>query len=516
MNEDVARDNADQTAPVPRQPLTGGGKARAFWLRRPRLGLSGKLLLLTSLFVMLAEVLIFVPSLANFRANWLNDRINAAHLASLASDAVPGGAVPSALRNELLATAQVKGIAIKRMGQRRMVLPPDRELQIDATYDLRPMATGFVDEAREWYELISDTLATFTMSPDWIMRVIGQPTPRTGLPTSAAVYEPSDFVEIVLPGSPLLKAMYRFGLNILGLSIIISVITAALVYFTLSGLLVRPMMRLAHNMTRFSEMPEDASRIIVPSQRTDEIGITERELERMQGELVQLLQQKNRLAQLGLAVAKVNHDLRNMLATAQLMSDRLAALPDPAVQRFAPKLIASLDRAIAFCNDTLKFGQAEEASPRRNLFALLPLVDEVGEGLGLPREWNGWQVEVDPSLMVDADRDHLFRILNNLVRNACQALEAIADKSGLITLTASRRAGAVRIEIADNGPGVPDKALANLFQAFKGGARKGGSGLGLAIASELVAAHGGVLRHVNGRPGAIFVFDIPDRDQPIT
>ena len=486
------------------------------WWRWPGLharglGLPGKLLILTGLFVMLAEVLIFVPSLANFRVNWLNDRINAAHLAALAGDAVPGGAIPPMLRNELLSTAQVKGIAIKRSGQRRLVLPPDGDLKVDATYDLRPMAKGFADQLRSRFGLIADAMKSLAMSPNSTIRVLGQPTPPRGAAVTAASYGNNDFVEILLPGAPLLDAMYRFGLNILGLSIIISGITAALVYLALSGLLVRPMLRLAHNMTRFREKPEDATRIIVPSSRTDEIGVTERELARMQADLAQMLQQKTRLAQLGLAVAKINHDLRNMLATAQLMSDRLAALPDPAVQRLSPKLIASLDRAIAFCNETLRYGQADEATSLRDRFKLRPLAEEVGEGLGLPRESLAWQLDVAEDLEVDADRGQLFRILNNLVRNAIQAIETAGDQPGAISLVARRVDVVVEIEIVDNGPGVPEKALANLFQPFRGGTRKGGSGLGLAIAAELVTAHGGQLRHVPVARGATFRFDIVDR-----
>jgi signal transduction histidine kinase len=516
----VARDGEesgiDLSAPARTRPGDEGARplvsGRTPFVRRA-LGLPGKLLLLTSLFVMLAEILIFVPSLANFRVNWLTDRINAAHLAALAADAVPGGTVPSSLRMELLSTAQVKGIATKRMGQRRMVLPPDDEFHIDATYDLRSMAKNLFESIEARVALIADAMGAFVMPANWMMRVIGQPrAPGGGAVTSAFAYEVEDFVEILLPGAPLRAAMTQYALNILALSIIISIITAALVYMALSGLLVRPMMRLAQNMMHFGERPDDASRIIVPSSRNDEIGTTERELARMQTELVNLLQQKNRLAQLGLAVSKVNHDLRNMLATAQLMSDRLAALPDPAVQRLSPKLIASLDRAIAFCNETLQFGRAEEAAPRRSRFALLPLADEVGDGLGLPRDRLIWHIELHDKLEVDADRDHLYRILNNLVRNAIQAIEATNAQAGSITLRAARNGNSVRIEVADDGPGVPEKALEHLFQAFKGGTRKGGSGLGLAIAAELVAAHGGRLRHEAAYPGAIFVFEIADRE----
>src|SRR5690606_38469618 len=132
--------------------------------------------------------------------------------------------------------------------------------------------------------------------------VVGQPVGMTG-----------DVVDIVLPEAPLKAAMLKYGLNILLLSIIISVIAASLIYFALNGLLVQPMMRITSNMLNFSQNPEDASRIILPSQRDDEIGTAERELSHMQSELSHLLLQKNRLAQLGLAVSKINHDLRNML-----------------------------------------------------------------------------------------------------------------------------------------------------------------------------------------------------------
>jgi len=321
-----------------------------------------------------------------------------------------------------------------------------------------------------------------------------------------------DFIEVVLPEAPLKAAMIRYGLNVLGLSVIISVITAALVYFALNGLLVQPMMRIARNMLRFSQNPEDASRIIVPTPRRDEIGTAERELAHMQGELTQTLQQKSRLAALGLAVSKINHDLRNMLANAQLISDRLSSLSDPAVQRFAPKLIASLDRAINLADSTLKFGRAEEAPPRRELMPLRPLVEEVGDGLGLPREGAiDWSVDVDTSLRVDADRDQLFRVLSNLTRNAMQAIEQQDNVGGHIRVAALREGLRVTIEISDDGPGVPEKARAHLFQAFQGSARKGGTGLGLAVAQELINAHGGLIRLRDTSKGATFELEIPDR-----
>ncbi len=245
----------------------------------------------------------------------------------------------------------------------------------------------------------------------------------------------------------------------------------------------------------------------------DEIGVAERELASMQSELASLLAQKNRLAQLGLAVSKINHDLRNMLANAQLISDRLVDVPDPTVQRFVPKLIASLDRAINFCNSSLQFGRAAEAAPRRELMRLKPLVEEVADGQGLPREGSiRFFADMEPTLRIDADRDHLFRILTNLVRNAMQSIESVEGKTdGEIRVAARREGRKVWVDVIDNGAGVPAKARDGLFKAFQGSTKPGGTGLGLVIASELVQAHGGALSLVDSNEGAHFRIDLPDR-----
>ncbi len=487
-------DSGDTTSPA--------GRLRERFRMR-RLGLSTKMLLLTIMFVMLAEILIFVPSVANFRVNWLNDRLVAARLASLASAVTPGGEVPEGLRSALLAMAGVKAVALKQDHQRRLVLPPTHDAAVAATYDLRmtgeTLAEGFMIRLR----LIGDALSVFGNEPRQI-RVIGKPA-GAGIPKT----DDLEFVEIVIPEDMLRADMIGYALNILGLSIVISLIVAALLYMVLDRLLVAPMMRIAENMVRFSEQPEDASRVIVPSGRTDEIGVAERELASMQTQLSQSLLQKSRLAQLGLAVAKISHDLRNLLATAQLMSDRLASVPDPTVQRFAPKLIASLDRAIAFCNDTIRFGRAEEAAPKRERFRVAALLRDVGDGLGLPREQIAWTVGVAADLEIDADRDQLYRVLNNMARNSVQVIEN--EPPGEIRVSAYREGEVVVIELADDGPGLPAKARANLFQAFQGAARRGGTGLGLAIAAELIAAHGGSTRLIETARGTAFRIEIPDR-----
>jgi len=465
-------------------------------------GLPAKLIALTVLFVLIAEALIFVPAISNFRVTWLKERLTAAQLAALASDAFPGGEVPSALRADLLRTAEVRAIASRRQGERRLVLPAQGDLTIDYVYYLQPDPDSFWDGLVLRFEQMGDAVRTIFDGSGKTIRVAGRAGPDN-----------SDLIEIVIPEAPLKAAMMRYGMNILWLSVILSVLTAIVVYLALSRLFVKPLTRLTSNMLRFSENPEDASRIMPATGRMDEIGVAERELASMQRELSSLLAQKNRLAQLGLAVSKINHDLRNMLANAQLISDRLVDIPDPTVQRFVPKLIASLDRAIHFCNSSLQFGGASEAAPRRELTPLKPLVEEAADSQGLPREGSiAFVDDVDPSLLIDADHEHLFRVLSNLVRNAMQAIEGVEGKTdGEIRVAAHREGRKVIVDVMDNGAGVPEKARAHLFKAFQGSTKKGGTGLGLAIAAELVQAHGGTLRLVDSDEGAHFRFDLPDR-----
>ncbi len=441
-------------------------------------------------FVMLAEVLIFVPSVANFRKNWLMERLAAAQIAALAVEAAATNSVPELLRDQLLEKAQVHGVAVRRGETRRMVLQTTLPGMVDAHFDL--------DNA-SWITLISDALGVFTSSPNRVIRVIGRPDIG------------DDVVEIVMTQGPLTAAVYRYALNILALSIVISLITATLVWLALAAFLIRPVVRLTWNMVGFRASPEDASRIIRPSGRRDEIGMAEAELAAMQSELAAVIRQKSRLAALGLAVSKINHDLRNMLSSAQIMSDRLAASNDPMAQKLVPKLIASLDRAINFCTETLRYGRAEEEQPQRQRFALAPLLDEVGDGFGLPGHGRiRWIVEAEPALDIDADRGQLYRILTNLVRNAMQVLESPPHVlRPELRIIARQDGNVVVITVRDNGPGVPPRARANLFRAFQGSSRAGGTGLGLAISAELARAHGGDVVLDDTLPGATFHVRIP-------
>jgi signal transduction histidine kinase len=465
-------------------------------IRTPRFGLSGKLLVLTILFVMIAEVLIYVPSVANFRVVWLKDRLATAYTAALVLDAAPNGIVSDELGRQILDSIGARAVAMKMGRSRRMLAIDDMPPAVAATYDMRNVYA---------VDAIIDAFATMLNNKKDVMRVVG-PAPMGG-----------EYIELVMDEQPLRKAMLRYSADILFLSLVISAITAALVYLALHYMFVRPMRRITANMIAFRADPEDNERAIVPSTRVDEIGIAERELATMQSELASMLHQKSRLAGLGLAVSKINHDLRNLLASAQLFSDRLAKIPDPGVQRFAPKLMHALERAIAFCQSTLSYGRLQEPPPDRRSILLEPLVDEVHETLGLgPDAPIRWITAIERGLIVEADYDQLFRILLNLARNAVQAMETQAEGRtdpgrDQIRITGRREGAVVVIEVSDTGPGFSEKAQAHLFEAFQGSTRTGGTGLGLAIAAELVRAHGGDIRLVEGTIGATLRLTIPDR-----
>ncbi|MDU6748495.1 MAG: HAMP domain-containing sensor histidine kinase, partial [Bradyrhizobium sp.] len=413
--------------------------------------------------------------------------------AALVLDAAPSGMVPDSLARQILTSINARGVAIKMGQQRRLLASADLPASIDHDFDMRDMTV--------WSSIVN-SLKMMTETGDHTMRVIG-PAPGR-----------AQFIEVVTDEKPLRRAMYRFSRNLLGVSLLLAVLTAALVYLALHFLFVRPMRRLTASLVGFHENPESVARIIVPSSRSDEIGVAERELADMQRDLVSMLHQKSRLAALGLAVSKINHDLRNLLASSQLLSDQLASVPDPRVQRFAPKLMRSLERAIAFCQSTLSYGKVQEPAPDRRLVAVEPVVAEVRETAGLsPDASITWVAAIERGLKIDADPDQLFRVLLNLVRNAAQALDSLSGDVGVrqIRITGRREGSVTILEVSDTGPGVPAKVREHLFEAFRGAGRPGGSGLGLAIAAELVRAHDGDIQLVEGTLGATFRITIPDR-----
>jgi signal transduction histidine kinase len=459
-------------------------------LRLPPLvkSLSGRLLLLTVGFVMLAEVLIYAPSMARFRVSYLEERLAAGHLAILALEATPNNVVGEELEYELLDHVGAYSVALGRPGDGKLMLMLETPGAVDASFDLREAGP---------LTLLRDAFAAMLAPSGRILRVVGRSPKDSSL-----------VVEVVMDETPLCSAMFGFSQRILALSLVISLITAALVYLSLLWLMVRPMRRMTEAMVRFRDDPEDAHNLIQPTRRGDEIGVAETELARMQEGLRAALTQKTRLAALGTAVGKINHDLRNMLSTAHLVSDRLEASEDPEVRRVAPTLMRAIDRAISLCERTLDFTRGGAPSLEFESVSVKPLVDDVGDSLtGAKGEEAIWVNEVEDHVEIEADREQLFRIIANIGQNA---FEAGATR---VVVRARQTEDRLAIEVADNGPGLPPRAADRLFQPFAGTARPGGTGLGLAIARDLARAHGGDVRLLDSTAqGTRFQIDLPWRE----
>jgi len=411
-------------------------------------------------------------------------------------EAIPEDAVGPKLRDELLFHAEAYGIVLNRPDQRLLMvskaMPPKVDLTVDLTKGRFPM----------W---IFDAFETLAQDENRILRVIGM-SPR----------DPDVIVEVVMDETPMREAMYGYSARIFNLSLVISLFTAGLVYLSLQWLMIRPMRRITESISAFRRAPEDATREIRPSGRDDEIGITERELANMQDEVRQALQQKTRLATLGAAVAKINHDLRNSLAIAVLAYDKLAVIDDPEVKRTLPKMYDAIDRAVNLCSQTLNFvsDQTPHLKPAR--FDLKGLIGEVGAALDETAEDgtdNGtgkgdagvfhWQNDVPPGTGITADREQLFRVFSNLAANAREAGASRAR------ITAERRVDRIEIDVIDDGPGPSDKAKAKLFEPFAGSAKAGGTGLGLVIVRDVVKAHGGDVEFLDTDEGAAFRVTLP-------
>ena len=449
--------------------------------------LSGRFLILTIVFVMLAEVLIFVPSIARFRLDYLNTRIERAQIASLAL--LADDMLAPELEAELLQNAGVYNVVLLRNETRQLVLSSALPSPVSDTYDLRnPRITT----------LISDALYEVMRADDRIIRAVGLPKLDGG-----------DLIEITLDAGPLQHAMRDYGLRILWLSAIISIFTALLLNIVVRWVIVRPISYLGRSMREYEKAPQDARRIIQPRASVIELHEAEIALASLQSELSAALRQRQRLAQLGEAVAKVSHDLRNILSTVQLLSDRLEESDDPAVKRLAPKLVRSVSRAVALSENTLAFGRAQEPTPQLQRCDVGEIIDDVVTQETLAIE-TAEHIEFKVICHVNelrADPEQLYRILQNLIRNARQAF---GTSQGRIEIVVGEDDANWTIIVRDNGPGLPPKAVEHLFHPFSGGTKREGSGLGLAIAHELVVGHGGTLGlEDNSENGACFKITLP-------
>ncbi|PIW27603.1 MAG: sensor histidine kinase [Rhodospirillales bacterium CG15_BIG_FIL_POST_REV_8_21_14_020_66_15] len=440
-------------------------------LPRAHQSLSARLLVLTVAFVMLAELSIYTPSVARFRKSYLEERITRAQLATLAIESMPEQAADTEMGRILLKNTDSYAIALKQADRRILIAGGEMPPRVDAEYDLR---------MESFWVWIEDAFVALAQRENRILRVIGVSPKRPGVE-----------IEVYMDETPLREEMYAYSGRIFQLSLVISLFTAGLVYVSLMLMMVRPMRRIMAGMESFRRAPEDETRIFQPSDRPDEIGIAQRELAVMQDELRLALRQKDRLAMLGAAVAKVNHDLRNSLATAMLIGDRLAASDDPDVQRLVPRMFRAMDRAVTLCSQTLDYASATMPTLTLKPMQLAEIVRMAGETLNqeVPGAADAASFEltneVPDSVRVMADPAQMLRVFENLGRNAREA------GASSVRVAARHQDGVLVVEVIDDGPGMPEQATEHLFQPFAGSARDGGTGLGLVIAREVLHAHGG-------------------------
>ncbi len=458
-------------------------------------GLSARLLLLTAVFVMLAELLILAPALAAFEVDWLKGRVHDAELASLAVKAAPAGVVSNRMEGELLAGAGVKSVAVSSEGVRRLLLQGPYLTRTPELVDLRQQ--NFAD----W---LTAPFGTLARAEPLTLRVVDR-----------LQFSEGDFIEILVDEAPLKSDLTAYMLRVLGVSALVSVIAGVLVYLTLNAFLVRPMQRITRAMELFRARPEDPKARLKLSGRRDEIGRAEAELDRMQEDLRQALQSRARLAALGEAVAKINHDLRNMLSSAQMVTERLAKSGDPSVSQALPRLERALDRAVRLAENVLAYGKTEEAPPNKAAVLVASAALAAAEDAGLSADGVPLIYELEDGLEADADPEQLHRILVNLFRNAREAIEATGGATapgsgGRIRLAGDLHERDVHLRIIDNGPGLPDRVRQRLFQAFASSGRPGGAGLGLAISLELARAQGGDLELLGSdAEGTTFQLTLP-------
>lgn len=459
-------------------------------------GLSAKLLVLTIVFVMIAEVLIFVPSVANFRNVWLEGHLDTAETASIVYLDIADPMLSDRAQRELLRATGSLAVVIREGAMSRMMATAKEPFTVDETFDLTTMRP---------FEAIRSSLSMLVSVEPITYRVFAPMKSRDGL------------IELVQSDRFLKQALRTYSRNVALLSLAISLITASLVFLALYIMIVRPIRRISQNMTAFSREPDNAALILKPTGRADEIGVAERRLAAFETDLHRTLRQRQHLADLGLAVSKINHDLRNILTSAQLFSDRLSGLPDPTVQRLAPKLLRAINRAAGYAQSVLAYGRAREAAPDRRRHRLHAIVEDVGESLGLEQGPGiEWVNKVPQALEAEIDAEQFFRVIMNLCRNSVQAMER--DRRGgeesavrRLTVSAGQVPGAIEIRVADTGPGIDPKIRKELFKPFSASSQSGGTGLGLVIAGELVRAHGGTIGvEKSSGAGTVFLVTLPD------
>lgn len=424
--------------------------------------------------MLLAEAVIFLPSASNHRKTWLEDRaMSAGHLA-IALKAAPESYNRMMLAQTFMEDTNISVVSVETNGQSRLVLgtPPDTaDIEV---LDLRNDLGGL---------MLGPTLASFS-DKEGYFRVLAKPPPGE-----------FETLEYLVPKRALQQAMEKYCHNILGLSILIAIITGVMLYSVLRFLIVKPLQCLGDDVAEFQEDPSAPLKKKRTHDRKDEIGDLSRSFTEMQEGVQSSLEQRKRLADLGLAVSKINHDLRNVLTSAQLVSDRLAMDKDERVKKMGERLVRAVDRGVRIAEGVLDYSSEKEEVLELETINLFDLAEEAATDTLRRYKGVGFENKIDPKLSAQADADHTYRIFQNLIRNAAQALKDRPE--AMVTIEARNGGNKVYATLSDNGPGLPDKVRESIFTPFSTGGGRGRTGLGLTISKELAEAQGGNISLVN-------------------
>jgi len=453
--------------------------------------LSARVLWLTVGIILLVELVILMPSLGREREAWLWNHVTAAHLAAYSAARASDGMLDAETRQALLRLSDTKSIKLTVPGKMAVVIAPDQPLPVSMTA-----------------YLAKETLLYSTWRAD--MLVLGLGHGKSIEVIAPSPLQQNAILDIVVSGDSLAAYLRVYTGHIALLSLVIGLITGLLVFAALDRLLVRPMRILTASIVGFRQDPEQDGQsdlVWLMTGRDDEISDAARELKTMQDEMRAALWRNARLAAVGTSVAKISHDLRNILSSALLVADRLQETSDPLAQRAARTLIPAVERAAQLVSRTVDFAREGPPAITRSAVGVRELIDEAILVIRPSLRPDDNEVTIDNlvprELVLPLDRAQIYRVLVNLLRNA---MEAGANQ---ISLSVETENGITRMKVADNGPGLPLRVRENLFKPFAGSGRHGGTGLGLAIARDLIRAHGGdLILAQTGPNGTVFVMDL--------
>ena len=452
--------------------------------------LSGRVLWLIVSVILLVALVTVIPGMGRERQNWLWDRVTDAQIIALSVRNGPEPLLPQ-VRNTMLALSDTEAIVLPgasgasgNIEQRPAVSAAEFGADIDIGQE-SPIESM-------WRAGVA---------------VLGLEAPYAHVYLTCPRLANAR-IDVTISQREMARHLRAYLVRVAVIAAILAVVTGSLVFMALDRQLVRPMRIMTDSIAGFRRNPGYAGLgglKWLSGRGDDEIARTARELAAMQDEMRAAFWRHARLAALGTAVAKISHDLRNILTSALLVADRFHRHEDSTVKHAANTLIPAMEQAVELVNRTVDFAQEGPPAINRSPVVLQQLVNEVADMLRTTDGGVTIDNLVPVSLVLSLDRNQIYRVLVNLLRNA---VEAGATR---ITLTVEVENHMIELVIGDNGPGLPGKVLANLFRPFTGSGRNGGTGLGLAIARDLIRAHGGdLLLRRTGPGGTAFAIALPD------